>query len=133
MTSKPKYPLAILFLAALGGCETEESLGPPMDEKPVESEYQYEAQINAGRVYTPPSWGIGKECVRAPELAEFLGGYDWDELDMTNRNKLESLVYWSKHWSEAGRDDLHPWVCIVGEDYQPTPLAPERPPPSRIR
>ncbi len=43
-------------------------------------------------------------------------------MDITNRNKLESLVYWSKQRSSMGRNDLHPWVCVQGEDWEPTPL-----------
>ncbi len=79
MTSKPTYPLAILCLAALGGCESEESMGPPLDEKPVEDYREVVSLASAGGLYTPSSWGIGLDCMRTPDLEEFLADYNWDE------------------------------------------------------
>ncbi len=122
MTSKPKYPLAIFFLAALGGCEPEESMGPPLNETPVEDDLEVVSLASAGVLYTPSSWGIGLDCMRTPDLEGFLADYNWDEMDITNRNKLESLVYWSKQRSSMGRNHLNPWVCVEGEDWEPTPL-----------
>ncbi len=108
-------------------------MGPPMDEKPVEEERQYEAQATAGRVYTPPSWGIGKECMRPPDLGAFLKDYDWDEMDIANRNKLERIVFWARRSSVSTPKRLHSYVCVVGKDYQPMPLAPNRRPPPGVR
>ncbi len=136
MKSKPTYPLAILFLAAtaLGeGCEPEESMAPPLDEKPVEEKPLYEARATAGHVYTPSSWGITQECMRTSDLGDFLDGYDWDEMDLANRNKVESIVYWSR--VRPTPRHLQSWLCVNGEDWKPTPLPldPREPRPPGVK